>query len=172
MEKAQMKQPQMTGKERVLAALRGEAGDRLCWSPLIDHYFTSSLPDLGYAELNVPDACRLIGADIIERHTPTICTLEDDYIHRQVQRKGAYELETIETPVGKVSIERGYTKGSVHVMRFPMKRVEDMKIWQYILEHTRYVENYAQFDRHQAYIGNDGIATSSGPFSPITTFLE
>jgi hypothetical protein len=39
-----------------MASLRGKHTDRLCWSPLVDQYFISSLPAQGYPELNVPDA--------------------------------------------------------------------------------------------------------------------
>lgn len=62
----------MTGRERVMASLHGQECDRLCWSPLIDNYFTSSLPAQGFQRTDWQDAYRLVGADIIERHTPTI----------------------------------------------------------------------------------------------------
>jgi hypothetical protein len=62
----------MTGKERIMASLRGKHTDRLCWSPLVDQYFISSLPAQGYPELNVPDAVRLLKADIMERHCPVV----------------------------------------------------------------------------------------------------
>ncbi len=162
----------MTGKERVMASLRGDETDRPCWSPVMDHYFTNSLPDQGYPELDVPDACRLIGADIIERHSPTLSTFEDDCVVRRTERQGDRERMTIETPVGNLWMERGYTKGSVHVTRWPVRTVENVKVWQFVAEHTHYAEHYAAFERRQELIGEDGIATSSGPFTPITTFLE
>ena len=163
---------EMTGKERVMAALRGEDCDRLCWAPLIDHYFTASLPEQGYPELDVPSACRLVGADIIERHLPTFHTGYDDVIRHSVERRGEYEIEIFETPVGTLRIERGFTRGSAHVYRWPVQTVADVKTWQYVMEHTHDVEDFAAFKERQALIGADGIATSSGPMTPITTFLE
>ena len=54
-----MFKPQMTGKERVLASLKGQECDHLCWAPLIDGYFTASLPDQGHPLLDVAQTCRL-----------------------------------------------------------------------------------------------------------------
>jgi len=167
-----MADSKMTGKERVMAALSGAPCDRLCWSPLIDPYFTASLPEQGYPELDLPDAYRLVGADIIERHSPTLRTLHHASVVRRVERKGPNELETIETPVGTLISERGYTRGSAHVVRWPVQSLEDVKTWQYVMEHTFYVPNFAAFRQRQGLIGEDGIATSSGPFTPITAFLE
>jgi uroporphyrinogen-III decarboxylase len=162
----------MSGKERILASLRGEECDRLCWAPLIDHYFTASLPDQGCPELDVPDACRLVGADILERHSPALRWIEDDSIQRRLEQKNGQDWETIETPVGSLFSIKGYTKGSVHVIRWPVQTVEDVKTWQYIVEHTRAEADYAAFNRRQEIIGEDGIATCSSPPTPITNFLE
>lgn len=164
----------MTGKERILATLRGQETDRLCWSPLIDPYFTSSLPAQGYEALSVPDAVRLVGADIIERHCPTIRAVEDDVVVRRVERKEGVERETVETPVGRLTTEKsigtpGYTS---FVSKHLLETIEDVQVYQYVMEHTRYEENFEAFRERARIIGADGIATSSGPMSPIQEFLQ
>lgn len=164
---------QMTGRERVLASLHGETCDRLCWSPLLDNYFTSSLPAQGYQRGDWIDAYRLVGADIVERHTPTITMLEDDTIQRTVKRFSDHEEETIQTPVGSLTTIRGTNPWeAIHVTHFPVQTIEDVKVWEYITEHTHAVENFAVFEEHDRRIGADGIATSSGPFTPLMTFME
>lgn len=163
----------MTGKERVMAALRGEESDRVCWSPCVDNYFTSSLAAQGFARVSWADACRLVGADVIERHTPTIRTVEDGTITRRVSKEGDLETEVIESPVGSLTTQRGTNPWeAIHVTRFPIQTIEDVKTWQYVVEHTRYVEDFATFTAHQQYIGEDGIATSSGKFTPLMEFME
>jgi hypothetical protein len=162
----------MSGRERVLAALHGEECDRLCWAPLIDGYFTSSLPDQGFAVVDVPDACALVGADVIERHSPTYTTLLDENIFTRVERKGDHEIEFLETPVGSLITERGYRHGSMHVIRWPVQTIEDVKIWQYVSEHTHFSQDYASFEQRDHKIAENGIATASGPSTPITNFLE
>ncbi|MGD1995948.1 MAG: uroporphyrinogen decarboxylase family protein [Anaerolineae bacterium] len=164
----------MTGRERILATLRGEETDRLCWAPLVDAYFTSSLPEQGYEELSVPDAVRLVGADVIERHCPTVRQVEDPSIARRTERRVDGEREIIETSVGNLTIERhssrkGHTS---YISKHPVVTVEDVRALQYVKEHTRYVEDFAALRERDRRIGDDGIATSSGPTSPIQEFLQ
>jgi uroporphyrinogen-III decarboxylase len=162
----------MTGRERVLAALKGEECDRLCWAPLVDDYFTTSLPAQGYPQGDVTDACLLVGADVIERHTPSYHTVLEKTISRQVTRTGNHEVEVLETPVGRLVAERGYPLGSMHVVRWPVQNIEDVKVWQYITEHTHFRRDYATFEACDRRVGEHGIATASGVFTPITHFLE
>jgi len=163
----------MNGRERIWAALHGQECDRLCWSPLIDNYFTSSLPAQGFTRPHWLDAYRLVGADIFARHTPTIRAVEDKTISRKISSFSEHEVETIETPVGNLSIERGTNSWeAVHVTRFPIQTIEDVKIWEYIVAHTTYVEDYAAFHEQEKLIGEDGIATSSALLSPLMLIME
>jgi hypothetical protein len=163
----------MTGRERVLASLHGQECDQLCWSPLLDNYFTSSLPAQGFQRTDWQGAYRLVGADIIERHTPTIQAVEDDTVQRKYSVDGDREVESIETPVGSLTIERGTNAWEAeHVTRFPVHTVADIHTWEYIVEHTRQVEDYAAFVEHDRRIGADGIATTSSPMTPLMQFME
>jgi hypothetical protein len=58
------------------------------------------------------------------------------------------------------------------VTKFPPVTVEDVKTWQYITEHTHFEEDSATFRNHERLIGDDGIATISGPLSSTVNFLE
>ena len=163
----------MTGRERVMASLHGQECDRLCWSPVIDNYFTSSLPAQGFKRTDWPGAYRLVGADIIDRHTPTVQDVEDDTISRKITTAGSVKKELIETPVGSLTIERGTnTWESAHITRYPIHTVADIQTWEYILEHTHPRENYAAFVEQDRRIGEDGIATSSAPMTPLMQFME
>jgi len=163
----------MTGRERVMASLHGQECDRLCWSPLIDNYFTSSLASQGFQRTDWRDAYRLVVADIIERHTPTIQSFEDDTITRKIISHGSQEVELIETPLGSLTIERGTNAWEAeHVTRFPLRTVADIHTWEYMVEHTRHREDYATFREHDRRIGADGIATTSSPMTPLMQFME
>jgi hypothetical protein len=164
----------MTARERILSTLDGQETDRLCWSPLIDPYFTSSLPEQGYGEKDVPDALRLVGADIIERHSPTVLKVEDTSIVRRVERKSGVEREVIETSVGNLTTERRLsTAGRTdYISKHAIATVEDVKIFQHLMEHTNYREDFHAFRERVRLIGDDGIATSSGPMSPLQEFLQ
>ena len=163
----------MTGKERVVASLKGQECDHLCWAPVVDRYFTSSLPAQGYPEVDIPQAIRLMGADIIGRHVPTVRMVEHSSVVRRVDRAGDLERIVYETPIGSLTGERRWAAWhSSHVTKFPITDVDDVKTWQYIAEHTRYEEDFEVFREHERLIGDDGILTSSGPLSPIVYFLE
>ena len=164
----------MNGRERVLATLRKQETDHLCWSPLIGPYFNRSLPEMGYDELGTPDAVRLVGGDIIERHTPTVERILDGSIVEHTENDDGCERRIVETPVGKLSTERR-TSDSGHtdyVAKRPVTTHDDLRVLQYLYEHTCYRENYAVYREHDAYIGDDGIASSSGPLTPIQYFLQ
>ncbi len=134
---------EMTGRERVMAALHGKECDRLAWSPLIDDYFTASLASQGYQRTDWLNTYRLIGADVIDRHTPTIKAFADDKIFRKITVEDKREVELIETPVGSLIIERNINpwEASQHVTRFPIKNLDDIQTLEYIVEHTHYRED-------------------------------
>ena len=44
----------MTGKERIMASLRGEETDHVSWAPLIDPYYTAWLATQGYGGADAP----------------------------------------------------------------------------------------------------------------------
>ncbi len=164
----------MTGRERVIASMRGEETDRLCWSPLIDGYYTSSLGSQGYGEKNVAEAVRLTGGDIMERHCPTIRAVDGGSIVRRSERNGNVWLDIVETPIGELRSEKAVSASghTSFVSKHPIATVEDVKVYSYIMEHRHYEENYEALDRCNEIIGDDGIATSSGPLTPIQDFLQ
>ena len=163
----------MTGKERVVASLKGQECDHLCWAPVVDRYFTSSMPAQGYEEVDIPEAIIMMGGDVIERHDPTVKTLYDGGVLRRIERDRDLEREIFGTPVGTLVAERRWAPWhSSHVTKFPVSTVEDVKILQYIVEHTRYEEDFEAFRERERVIGDNGIPTSSGPLSPIVNFLE
>lgn len=132
----------MTGKERILASLRGQPVDRLCWSPLIDRYFIRSLPSLGYPALNVPDTVRLIKADVMERHCPVVDLKDDSTIKRYSRPTSTGRIEIIETPVGSLTTEIVDHKatGRDHIHKFAVETLDDIKTFTYINEHSFLIE--------------------------------
>jgi hypothetical protein len=183
----------MTGRERILASLRGEEVDHVSWSPLIDPYYTTYLsaagyggPDVPRAEseeeyllwseeadaLDIPYSIRLVGGDILERHSATIRKVEDSVIHHHIVPRGEYEVEVIETPVGTLETWRRWNSSAHtrYITKYPISTLEHLKTYQYVMEHTHYVENFAGFRERDRVIGDDGIPTSDGPQSPIQHF--
>jgi uroporphyrinogen-III decarboxylase len=162
----------MNSRERLLAALRGKEVDRIPWAPLIDGYYTSSLPQQGY-NMNIVETLRYIGADILERHVPVIKTLRKN-VERKVTTKGDEEIEELVTPVGSINQISSFTKGGkTRFLTKPLVNNEqDAKVLQYIYENTYYEPNFKAFENQQTYIGEDGLATISSPLTPIQQLLQ
>jgi Uroporphyrinogen decarboxylase (URO-D) len=183
----------MTGKERIMASLRGEETDHLSWAPLIDPYYTAWLATQGYGgpdaprvelddpeglwseetdALDIPYSIRIVGGDILERHSPTIRKVEDSCITRRILSRDGEQLEVVETPVGRLETVRRYSSvgHTRYISKYPVSSLEDLKIIQYVMEHTHYEEDFARFCDRRNVIGDDGIPTSDGPQSPIQHF--
>ncbi|HEX7542412.1 MAG TPA: uroporphyrinogen decarboxylase family protein [Anaerolineales bacterium] len=183
----------MTGKELLMASLRGQETDHVSWAPLIDPYYTAWLAAKGYGgadapraapetqlglwseqidALDIPYAIRLVGGDILERHSPTVRVVEDSCITRRTLTRGMEDLEIIETPVGTLETEHCYSiEGQTrYISKHPISSIEDLKVLQFVWEHTHFEEDFAVFRHRIKVIGNDGIPTSDGPQSPIQHF--
>jgi hypothetical protein len=183
----------MTGKERIIATLRGQEADHVSWAPLIDPYYTAWLTTQGYGgpdaprveiddqeglwseetdALDIPYAIRIVGGDVLERHSPTIRKVEDSTINRHTVSRDGDQMEIVETPVGGLETVRRYSNvgHTRYISKYPVSTLEDLKVIQYVMEHTHYVEDFARFHARAAVIGDDGIPTSDGPQSPIQHF--
>lgn len=183
----------MNSKERLLAVLKGEKSDRIPWAPLIDGYFLSFLKEKNI-EINTVEALRYIGADILERHVTTytdimmmgssdmICVNPKDAIVQKnikitlhFDKKNGEIFNTYETPIGIIKEKYVFTKASPW-LPFPVehkiKRKEDLKIYKYLLENITPKPNFENFQKEVDYIGNDGLASASGPSTPIMRLLQ
>ncbi len=161
---------QMTGRERILNALAGKPVDRLPWSPLIDPYFIDSLPKQGY-DLEIIEAMRLIGNDIMERH---VCgpTWKTNNTNVRIEQSGDVTRTTYETPVGTIYTERSKTDTTSYISKHLIETIEDAKIYQYVAENIEFIPNAKAFHERDLYIGDNGIATASLTVTPIQEMLQ
>ena len=183
----------MNSKERLLAVLKGEKSDRIPWAPLIDGYFLSFLKEKNI-EMNTVEALRYIGADILERHVTTYTDImmmgssdmiyvnpKDAIVQKNIKitlhfdKKNGEIFNTYETPIGIIKEKYVFTKASPW-LPFPVehkiKRKEDLKIYKYLLENITPKPNFENFQKEVDYIGNDGLASASGPSTPIMRLLQ
>ena len=162
----------MTSRERLMAVFNGAMPDRLPWSPCMDNYFTESLPvRTNGKRLDVVDVCRLIGADIMERHVPVARVNWKNTEHIRIQ-DGAKEIWRVGTPVGnleRISVRAGNTSS---VTKYMANSIEDIKVFSYIFEHMECTPDFAYFLALDERIGSDGIATVSAEASPIKVIME
>lgn len=166
-----MDKMKMTGRERLLAALHGQETDRMPWAPLIDPYFISSLPEQGRADLDFIKATRYIGNDVLERHVAGPACLVNQVSYRQEQR-GDVTRVYMDTPVGTIYQESKATGRTVFQSKHLVESIEDVKVLQFVMEHTTVQNNIAGYEARAAEIGEAGLPTLTGPVTPLQEMLQ
>lgn len=161
---------QMSNRERLLAALHSKEVDRLPWSPLMDGYFTRSLPLQGRRD-DLIEVAKDAGCDLMERHVANPSEHMNG-VERRQEKNGIYFSEIFETPVGSIQMTRKETGKTSYVIKNLIETVEDVKVYTYIAEHTDYTPNVEAFMARDAAIGDAGIATLSGNMSPVQELLQ
>lgn len=193
-------QAKMSGRERILAALRRQPVDRLPFAPLIDTYTMLDWPEPfqdailravteGYWQ-GMLAAVRELPVDVMLRHVPvtsdpriSAANLEA-YGHfkppviASARRDGALLMETLETPVGTLTGTWAFT-GSVGWIPHPIKHVvnnyEELKIFLYAVEHLDDEPPAAAYEDFLAadYAAGDlGIATTTILETPLMFLTE
>lgn len=160
----------MTGRERLLAALHGQETDRMPFAPLIDDYFISSLGQQGYPQ-DILGAMRLIGNDIMERHVGMVKSEWANVDRRREEKNGMFR-DVYETPVGRVYQEERPVGNTMFASKHLIQTIEDVKVYQYMVEHTRLTPREQAFQERDREIGDHGIPTMSGPMCPLQEMLQ
>lgn len=160
----------MTGRERLLAALDRKETDRMPFAPLIDDYFISSLGEQGYPQ-DILGAMRLIGNDIMERHVGMVKS-EWTNVDRRREKRDQMFRNIYETPVGTVYQEERPVGNTMFSSRYLIQSIEDVKVYQYMVEHTRLTSMERAFIERDKEIGEDGIPAMSGPMCPLQELLQ
>jgi len=183
----------MNSKDRLISVFRRKKTDRLPWAPLIDGYFLSSLKEKKI-EMNAVEVLRYIGADVLERHVPTYTDIlmmgssnmiyinsknaivqENIKITTNLNEKNGEIFNIYETPLGIIKEKYLFTKSSPW-LPFPVehkiKKKKDLKIYKYLLENIQPKPNFKNFQKEVDYIGDDGLATASGPSTPLMRLLQ
>lgn len=160
----------MTGRERLIAALNRREVDRLPWSLCMDGFYTTSLPAQGY-HMNLLETLRYFENDIMERHVPIFRMVQKGVDVRVTERNGL-RTTTYDTPVGTITEVHKATGHTWYLQKPRLETIEDVKIYQWILEHSDYEPDYETFLAEDRLIGDDGLATPSGPLTPLQQLLQ
>jgi uroporphyrinogen-III decarboxylase len=177
--------PEMTPRERLLAALRREPTDRVPCAPLIDGYFQFSLP--GGRERRLPDIAAELDVDLIMRHVLTYGSSTPAFIGMPFKgtptpgieprwsRDGDDIVGVFETPVGALRQRLRFAPESPYIpwpVEWRLKSLEDVKVYQFMVERTSFELSPEAFLSVDAMIGERGIATTDGPTSPIQNMIN
>ncbi|MBC7234198.1 MAG: hypothetical protein H5T69_00025 [Chloroflexi bacterium] len=168
--------PEMTRRQRILAAARRQRADRL---PFF-HYWRHS--QVGWAERE----CRNRGMSMCWVRPSYTERMEGVEIVEQPLRsaQGSVVRRTYHTPLGSVFTEerREPGTGQWHAQRSwrdvspwttqrLIKGPEDYPIVQYMVEHTEYMADYFPIEQATDWLGEDGLVLTQLPHSPMQTLM-
>lgn len=184
-----MKRTQMTSRERLLAALRGQPVDRLPWSPFLAYWWDFQPKEL--QERGQIAFFREIGADALLRGFITAFTCSDimgisSYssftepipgVEFSRVEKGNLWRNEFSTPVGKLvgTAQRSPDGNTRFMVEHPIKCKEDYKIFRYIVERMQIKPDEKKVRDEIRAVGEDGLSVPLvSPFlkTPFQSLVE
>lgn len=186
----------MTGRERIMKVLRGEEPDRIPFAPLIGVYYIRSLKELGfslselgdirevkgrkyleqkylgienYYEVQFP---RYIGADIMYRHIFPYQVEYDGEVEAFAKEDKGKTISGFNTSSGSITQEVIFSGGTDFISKHMIQNAQDLKVYREVVKAMRITPEHEYFDEIDEFIADDGIATLTGPLSPLEEFLQ
>lgn len=180
----------LNGRERIMAVLEGRKTDHIPFAPLIGRYYVNSLPGMGIKLEDIAskdkvsykalkenlnlfeiETIKYVGADVLYRHVNSYNIKYNDCIPI-FKDEGDTWYEGYKTPFGTIQSEHKKTGGTEFISKYLIKNLEDIKIFTYVIEHAYVEPKYEDYLEFDEYIGEYGIATLSGPLTPIQQMLQ
>jgi len=180
----------MTARERLLAALRGQEVDRIPWSPFLAYWWENQpkaiqdrgqpwfLKEIGADALlrgfAPPFSCsNFYGADV---YPDQFCLVFPGCDMRREVNGNDWAVHYM-TPVGTVTMLSRYSPAgnTRFVIEHPIKRREDYKILRYLVERMILRANYGFIQQEIDALGEDGLyAPLISPFlkTPFQALIE
>lgn len=169
----------MTKRERYLRALRNEAVDELVWGPNFDYWLhvnraAGTLPPR-YREMSRNDIVRAIGGYIWNRTSGHRQVVDPSVRTVQERAPDGARITEYHTPVGSVRTVSRPTESehsSWFLAEHCVKRVDDLRVMQYIAEATDYEPNYEPVHKALAETGDDGVVLVGAHCVPFIQFAK
>jgi hypothetical protein len=171
----------MNNRERMLAVLNGQHPDRIPWIPRLDLWYNAAvlndtLPSewkgcsLREVERALGGGCPALGGRIYR--------VEYDDVEIIRRQEGHLQITEYHTPLGMVKEGRKQLADRAaqgipsvlkqHVLQGP----DDYAIWEWVVQHRRYVPTYDTFAAYDTDVGEDGLSLVLADDNPFYHFLE
>ena len=169
----------MTGKERILAALRQQPVDRVPWVPLLVPYTIAGFPkDTPH---RVAEAQRAVGCDIWTQSVADRIGLWLFKPGSKISRVQYFENGDIiagyQTPIGTITErQRSGIGSSMNApVEYLLKTPQDLLVYKYVLQNSYlFVADYTDhYEWENKLVGDDGVITDvSIGLSPHQMFIN
>lgn len=158
----------MTSKQRLLSALRGQAVDKLPWSPNLAYWWENNGDEI--TKKGEFAFLKSIGADpLIRGHYPTRYKEWDHLFLYDITFTGGCGMREVingkdkmiiyETPVGSIDFRYTHSDAgnTTYLVKHGVKTEEDFKILTYFKEHTKLEPKYDRFEEEAKAMGEEGL---------------
>ncbi|NLV75137.1 MAG: hypothetical protein GXY52_10745 [Chloroflexi bacterium] len=157
----------MNHRERQLAILAHQPPDRIPFVPRLElwyqaHVLAKSLPTR-FAGMSLRQVEAAIGVATTGRFGRIFEKTLEPPVTKEVTNEAGKRITHWHTPVGSVRQVEGYSDNLTRdglpgrVEEYPIKRAEDYKVWEYVIQHTHWQPRYDEFRQYDAEIGHDGL---------------
>ena len=155
----------MTLRERHLATFERRALDRICWQPRLEHWYNvnqrqGTLP-ARYRDLSLLEVYDDLGCSVRAYGYFNRCLRGADEKRIRVERRETPSRIHITwaTPVGEVTAVEYRTESAQARGEFPVKRVEDLRVIEYMLRGRAWSWDAAAYEQGLAEVGERGAPT-------------
>lgn len=166
----------MTERERVLAILNHQQPDQLPWMADFDYWITylrkSGIYPPQYENTRLDNGLQKLHRDMgtgfyLQGFQPW--TEEALGWEMKTEENGEVMVTTITTPVGQLRQVARYspTSFSHGITEHFIKDIEDLKVFLWMVQHTRYVPSYDFARQRYETIGDNGVVLCYTPKSPL-----
>jgi hypothetical protein len=172
----------MTFRERIIATFKRQKTDRVLWQPRIEHWYNvnrvrGNIPEK-YSNKTVLDIYDDLNAspryyygtstDISEPETFLKITYKNGADIRQIPEKDCVRL-FYKSPKGQLTGKKAFGEWgcSWHFSEFPIKKISDFEILEYILQNTVTEFNYNFYQEAEKQLGDRGICQFYFDRSPL-----
>ncbi len=166
----------MNDRERLRAILRHESPDRIPWIPRLLLWYnarlhTHSMP-AQWEGLSLREIERALGLGTPARDG-RIFNVVHDGVEIVQRAEGGRHVVEYHTPVGSVREVTHFSETlkaqgmGGRVEEYPLKTVDDYRVWEWIVEHMRWVPDNEAYALYDAETGDDGLPMISVGDVPI-----
>ena len=177
------KAPAMTPRERLLAAFRRQVCDSVPFAPVVEGYFQASLPD-GFKRHAADISFELAGHALVRTHVLKLNTPLwvgayavdlPQGIEQELRVDAGDLIHRVDTPVGSLTCRLRLAPESPYmpwIIEYRIRTLDDVKTFQYLLEHTRCELWTDYFNGQDEYVGERGLVVVAGPPSPLQQMIN
>jgi len=154
-----------TFRERHLATFEGKLEYPVVWQPRLEHWYHTNqrlgtLPGR-YRGMSLLELYDDLGCSLRAYHlfNPCLVREEDSELAVSQEEHEYFTRVTWTTPAGSLSYVEQRTELSHLVREYPVKRVEDLAVIEYMLRGRRWRWDAARYERAEVELGDRGAPT-------------